>query len=48
MTTHVIDKDADVPKEMERMHEENSKKWGNKLRPKCKAALQPTFVRANG
>jgi hypothetical protein len=47
MTTHGMEKHADVPKEMEQMHEEDSKKWGKEMKPKCDAAPQATLVGAN-
>lgn len=37
MTKHVIKKHPDVAKEMERMHKEHPKKWGQEMKPKWDA-----------
>ena len=37
MTKHVMDKHPDVAKDMEKMHEEDSKKWGREMKPKWDA-----------
>ena len=38
MTQHVLQKHPDVAKDMERMHNEDPKKWGREMRPKWDAA----------
>jgi predicted small metal-binding protein len=38
MTKHVMDKHPDVAKEMEKMHQEDPKKWGREIKPKWDAA----------
>jgi len=34
MTSHVMEKHPDVAKEMEKMHNEDPKKWGREMKPK--------------
>jgi predicted small metal-binding protein len=34
MTKHVMEKQPDVAKEMEKMHNEDPKKWGREMKPK--------------
>jgi predicted small metal-binding protein len=34
MSKHVIEKNPDVAKEMEKMHNEDPKKWGREMKPK--------------
>jgi predicted small metal-binding protein len=38
MTKHVLQKHPDVAKAMEKMHNEDPKKWGKEMRPKWDAA----------
>ena len=38
MTKHVMEKHPDVAKQMEKMHDEDPKKWGTEMRPKWEAA----------
>ena len=38
MTKHVIEKHPDVAKEMEKMHNEDPKRWGKEMKPKWDAA----------
>jgi predicted small metal-binding protein len=38
MTKHVLQKHPDVAKEMEKMYNEDPKKWGKEMRPKWDAA----------
>lgn len=38
MTQHVMDKHPDVAKQMEKMHNEDPKRWGKEMRPKWDAA----------
>jgi hypothetical protein len=38
MTKHVIEKHPDVAKEMEKMHNEDPKRWGREMKPKFDAA----------
>jgi predicted small metal-binding protein len=38
MTKHVMEKHPDVAKDMEKMHDEDSKKWGKEMKPKWEAA----------
>jgi predicted small metal-binding protein len=38
MTRHVMDKHPDVAKQMEKMHNEDPKKWGREMKPKWEAA----------
>ncbi len=38
MTTHVLEKHPDVAKAMEKMHNEDPKKWSREMRPKWEAA----------
>ena len=38
MTRHVRDKHPDVAKQMEKMHNEDPKRWGKEMRPKWDAA----------
>ena len=40
MTKHVMDKHPDVAKDMEKMHNEDPKKWGAEMKPKWDAAVQ--------
>lgn len=40
MTKHVIEKHADVAKEMEKMHKEDPKKWGKEMKPKWDATVE--------
>jgi predicted small metal-binding protein len=40
MTKHVMDKHPDVAKQMERMHNEDPKKWGREMKPKFDAAQE--------
>ena len=40
MTKHVMDKHPDVAKDMEKMHNEDPKKWGREMKPKFDAALE--------
>lgn len=37
MTKHVMEKHPDVAKEMEKIHNEDPKKWGNEMKPKWDA-----------
>jgi hypothetical protein len=34
MSKHVMDKHPDVAEEMEKMHNEDPKKWGREMKPK--------------
>ena len=38
MTQHVMDKHPDVAEKMEKMHNEDSEKWGREIKPKWEAA----------
>jgi predicted small metal-binding protein len=38
MTRHVMSKHPDVAKQMEKMHNEDPKKWGKEMKPKWDAA----------
>jgi len=38
MTRHVMEKHPDVAKEMEKMHNQDPKKWGSQMKPKWDAA----------
>jgi predicted small metal-binding protein len=38
MTKHVLEKHTDVAKEMEKMHNEDPKRWGKEMKPKWDAA----------
>ncbi len=38
MTKHVMEKHPDVAKQMEKMHNEDPKKWGKEMKPKWDAA----------
>jgi predicted small metal-binding protein len=38
MTKHVLEKHPDVAKQMEKMHNEDPKRWGKEMRPKWDAA----------
>ncbi|MDB5188108.1 MAG: hypothetical protein JWO50_628 [Candidatus Kaiserbacteria bacterium] len=38
MTKHVMDNHPDVAEEMEKMHNEDPKKWGSIMKPKWEAA----------
>jgi predicted small metal-binding protein len=38
MTKHVLEKHPEVAKQMERMHNEDPKRWGREHRPKWDAA----------
>ena len=38
MTKHVMEKHPDVAKTMEKMHNEDPKKWGTEMKPKWEAA----------
>lgn len=38
MTAHVMENHPDVAKEMEKMHEEDPKKWSSEIKPKWEAA----------
>ena len=38
MTKHVVERHPDVAREMERMHNEDPKKWGEMIKPKWDAA----------
>jgi predicted small metal-binding protein len=40
MTKHVIETHPDVAKQMEKMHNEDPKKWGKEMKPKWDAAPQ--------
>jgi predicted small metal-binding protein len=40
MTKHVMDKHPNVAKEMEKMHNEDPKKWGRENKPKFDAAQE--------
>jgi len=40
MTKHVMHKHPDVAKDMEKMHNEDPKKWGREMKPKFDAALE--------
>ena len=34
MSKHVVEKHPDVAKQMEKMHNEDAKKWGREMKPK--------------
>ncbi len=38
MTKHVMEKHPDVARQMEKMHNEDPKKWGKEMKPKWEAA----------
>jgi predicted small metal-binding protein len=38
MTKHVMEKHPDVAKQMEKLHNEDPKQWGNQTKPKWDAA----------
>lgn len=38
MTTHVMENHPDVAKNMERMHNQDPKRWGREMKPKWDAA----------
>jgi predicted small metal-binding protein len=38
MTKHVMDKHPDVAKQMEKMHNDDPKKWAKEMKPKWEAA----------
>jgi predicted small metal-binding protein len=40
MTKHVMEKHPDVAKIMEKMHNEDPKKWGREMKPKWDAAAE--------
>ena len=40
MTKHVMEKHPDVAKEMEKMHNEDPKKWGKEMKPKWDATVE--------
>jgi predicted small metal-binding protein len=40
MTKHVVDKHPDVAKDMEKMHNEDPKKWGREMKPKFDAVQE--------
>lgn len=40
MTKHVMEEHPDVAKAMEKMHNEDPKKWGREMRPKWDAAAE--------
>jgi hypothetical protein len=40
MTKHVMDKHADVAKQMEKMHKKDPKEWGREMKPKWEAAAE--------
>jgi predicted small metal-binding protein len=40
MTKHVMERHPDVAKQMEKMHNEDPKKWGKEMKPKWDAALE--------
>jgi hypothetical protein len=40
MTRHVMEKHPDVANDMEKMHNEDSQKWGGEMKPKFYAALE--------
>ena len=40
MTKHVMAKHPDVAKDMEKMHNEDPKKWGQEMKPKFDAAQE--------
>ncbi len=44
MTKHVMDKHPDVAKEMEKMHNEDPKKWGREMKPKFDNAQEHQSV----
>jgi hypothetical protein len=46
MTKHVTEKHSDVAKQMERMHNEDPRKWGGEMKPKWDAA--PELRRGDG
>jgi hypothetical protein len=40
MTKHVMEKHPDVAKAMEKMHNEDPKKWSREMKPKWEAAAE--------
>lgn len=40
MTAHVTEKHPDVAKDMEKMHNEDPKKWSSEIKPKWEAATE--------
>jgi predicted small metal-binding protein len=40
MTKHVMEKHPDVAKEMEKMHNEDPKKWAKEMKPKWEAKAE--------
>ncbi|WP_309604148.1 DUF1059 domain-containing protein [Phenylobacterium sp.] len=40
MTKHVMEKHPDVAKEMEKLHNEDPKKWAKEMKPKWDAAVE--------
>jgi predicted small metal-binding protein len=40
MTAHVMKKHPDVAKQMEKLHNEDPKKWAKEMRPKWEAAQE--------
>jgi predicted small metal-binding protein len=44
MSKHVMDKHPDVAKEMEKMHNEDPKKWGREMKPKFDNAPEQQSV----
>lgn len=45
MTKHVMDKHPDVAKQMEKMHNEDPKKWAQETKPKWDAAPEQTAAK---
>jgi predicted small metal-binding protein len=45
MTKHVLDKHPDVARQMERMHDEDPKRWGKEMKPNWEAAPEASAHR---
>lgn len=45
MTRHVMSEHPDVAKKMEKMHNEDPKKWGREMRPKWEKAPEASAAR---
>jgi hypothetical protein len=44
MTKHVMEKHPDTAKAMEKMHNEDPKKWGRETKPKWEAAPEALLI----
>lgn len=44
MTKHVLEKHPDVAQQMEKMHNEDPKRWGREMKPKWDAAPETEYA----